>query len=146
MNPVTAEAGVDAVRGRADRRGRGPSGPLTEGEQERTSTASLPSAPSGDENSPDGRLSAHPVGPDDARADARRRLRRAEGQVGAVVRLLDEGADCRAVLTQLSAATRALQQAGFRLLASNMTECLTCPDDVRDGPNLDELERLFLKL
>ena len=48
------------------------------------------------------------------RADVRRRLRHAEGQVGAVVRLLDEGADCRAILTQLSAATRALQQAGFR--------------------------------
>lgn len=82
----------------------------------------------------------------EVRADVRRRLRRAEGQVGAVVRLLDEGADCRAVLTQLSAATRALQQAGFRLLASNVTDCVTCPDDQRRGPDLDELERLFLKL
>lgn len=83
---------------------------------------------------------------DDVQVDVRRRLRRAEGQVGAVIRLLDEGADCRVVLTQLSAATRALQQAGFRLLASNVTECATCPDDPRTGPDLDELERLFLKL
>lgn len=83
---------------------------------------------------------------EDVRADVHRRLRRAEGQVRAVVRLLDEDADCRAVLTQLSAATRALQQAGFRLLASNVTACVTCPDDQRDGPDLDELERLFLKL
>ena len=83
---------------------------------------------------------------DEVRVDVRRRLRRAEGQVGAVVRLLDEGADCRAVLTQLSAATRALQQAGFRLLASNVTECVTCPDDRGAAPDLDELERLFLKL
>jgi len=80
------------------------------------------------------------------RGDVRRRLRRAEGQVGAVVRLLDEGADCRTILTQLSAATRALQQAGFRLLASNVTDCVTCPDDDRQGPDLDELERLFMKL
>ena len=48
--------------------------------------------------------------------------------------------------TQLSAATRALQQAGFRLLASNVTDCVTCPDDDRQGPDLDELERLFMKL
>ncbi len=83
---------------------------------------------------------------EEVRRDVRRRLRRAEGQVGAVVRLLDEGADCRAILTQLSAATRALQQAGFRLLASNVTECVTCPDDQRPGLDLEELERLFLKL
>ena len=45
--------------GRADRRGRGPSGLLAEGEQERTSTALLPfSAPTGDENSRGGRPSA----------------------------------------------------------------------------------------
>ncbi len=86
------------------------------------------------------------VAGDDVRANVRRRLRRAEGQVGSVVRLLDEGADCRAVLTQLSAATRALQQAGFRLLASNVTDCVTCPDGTRTGPDLEELERLFLKL
>ncbi len=87
-----------------------------------------------------------PIDEGEVRRDVRRRLRRAEGQVGAVVRLLDEGADCRAILTQLSAATRALQQAGFRLLASNVTECVSCPDDQRSGLDLEQLERLFLKL
>ena len=55
--------------------------------------------------------------------DLKKRLRRAQGQVQGVVQMLDDGRDCRDVLTQLSAATKALEQAGFLLVAAGLTWC-----------------------
>lgn len=85
--------------------------------------------------------------PDDVRDDLRKRLRRAEGQVRAVERMLDEGAECRDIITQLSAATRALETTGFRLLASGLAYCLEHPKEADEqGYPLAEVERLFMKL
>jgi len=50
--------------------------------------------------------------------DVRKRLRRIAGQVQGVERMLAEGRECRDVVAQLSAATKALEQAGFKLVAS----------------------------
>jgi DNA-binding FrmR family transcriptional regulator len=80
-------------------------------------------------------------------ADVRKRLRRAAGQVQAVERMLAEGAECRDVVTQLSAATRALEQAGFKLVAAGLTYCLEHPDQAEaDGYPLETVERMFMKL
>ena len=81
-------------------------------------------------------------------AEARRvvnRLRRAQGQLTAVVAMLEEGRDCRDIVTQLSAASSAIDRAGFAIIASAMKECLR--DDV-DGDSLEvaDLEKLFLSL
>lgn len=85
--------------------------------------------------------------PEEVRDDLRKRLRRAEGQVRAVVRMLDEGAECRDIVTQLSAATRALESTGFRLLASGLQYCLEDPERAEaEGYPLAEVERLFMKL
>ena len=81
--------------------------------------------------------------PEETTADVVKRLRRVEGQVRGVARMLEEGADCRDVLTQLAAATKALQKAGFRLLTSGLSTCL---QDPAGGPEADEIERLFTKL
>lgn len=73
------------------------------------------------------------------------RLRRAQGQLGGVIRLLEEGRDCKDVITQLAAVNRALDRAGFAIIASGMRECLSTPD----GTNTDEqaaMEKLFLSL
>ena len=79
--------------------------------------------------------------------DLTRRLARIEGQVRAVSRMLEEGRDCRDVITQISAASTALEQVGFRLLSSGMQRCLQDPKrGAREGFTLDEVERLFLKL
>ena len=59
--------------------------------------------------------------PDEIVDDVRKRLRRAAGQVQAVERMLAEGEECRDVVTQLSAATKALEQAGFKLIAAGLT-------------------------
>lgn len=76
-------------------------------------------------------------------ASAVRRLRRVEGQVSGVIRMLEEGRDCRDVVTQVAAASRALDKAGFAIIASGLRGCLAKPDGDR---SLDELERLFLSL
>lgn len=76
-----------------------------------------------------------------------KRLRRAQGQIGGVVRMIEEGRDCRDVLTQLAAASRALDRAGFKIVATGLRECAMSPNGAVDGvPSEDELERLFLSL
>lgn len=85
--------------------------------------------------------------PDEASAEVLTRLRRAEGQVRGVQRLLEEGADCKAVITQLSAAQAALHQAGLRLMAAGMRSCLADPDAAQgEGLTVDQMEELFLAL
>ncbi len=85
--------------------------------------------------------------PDEIVEDLRKRLRRAGGQVQAVERMLAEGRECRDVVTQLSAAINALEQAGFRLIASGLTYCIEHPDEAAaSGYPLDEVQRMFTKL
>ncbi|MCB7137298.1 metal-sensitive transcriptional regulator [Cellulosimicrobium marinum] len=76
------------------------------------------------------------------------RLKRAQGQLAAVVRMIDEGRDCEDVVTQLSAVSRALDRAGFAIIASGMRQCLTEPAEDGEEPTLDvaKLEKLFLSL
>ena len=84
--------------------------------------------------------------PEEVVDDVRKRLRRAAGQVQAVERMLAEGQECRDVVAQLSAATRALEQAGFKLIASGLTYCLEHPEAAAaDGYPLETIERMFMK-
>jgi DNA-binding FrmR family transcriptional regulator len=85
--------------------------------------------------------------PDEVLDDARLRLRRIEGQIRGLQRMLDEGAECREVVTQLSAAKAALERVGFRLVASGLRYCAAEPDQAEaDGVDMDEMERLFMRL
>ena len=77
--------------------------------------------------------------PADINDDVVKRLRRLEGQIRGLQRMVDEGAECKDIVTQLAAARGALDRVGFRLMAS----ALSCPDGIE---HRDELERLFLKL
>ena len=76
-----------------------------------------------------------------------KRLRRAQGQIGGVIRMIEEGRDCADVVTQLAAVSRALDRAGFRLIATGLQQCVNTRE-AGDEPTLDEgqLERLFLSL
>ncbi len=73
------------------------------------------------------------------------RLRRAQGQIGGVIRLIEEGRDCADIVTQLAAVSRALDRAGFAIIATGLKQCL-----VESGgtENLDsaQMEKLFLSL
>ncbi len=85
--------------------------------------------------------------PEDVVADVRRRLHRVAGQVEAIERMLVEGRECRDVVTQISAATKALEQVGFRIVTAGLTFCVQHPDDAAaEGYPLEEVQRMFMKL
>ena len=63
------------------------------------------------------------------------------------VEVLDEGADCKDVITQLVAAQAALHRAGLRLMSAGMRYCLDDPEAAADaGMTVDDMEDLFLTL
>lgn len=79
--------------------------------------------------------------------DLVKRLRRVEGQTRGIQQMLVDGRDCRDVVTQISAASKALDQAGFKLVASGLTYCLNHPEQAaRDGYDVDDVQKMFMKL
>ena len=75
------------------------------------------------------------------------RLRRAEGQLRGVVGMLEQGRDCAEVATQLAAVSRALDRAGFKLIASGLQQCLAAAEgDPEASIDQEKLERVFLSL
>jgi DNA-binding FrmR family transcriptional regulator len=85
--------------------------------------------------------------PDEVTKDALNRLSRAEGQLRGVQRMLEEGADCKDVVTQISAVQSALHRAGLRLMASGMRHCIANPGLAEsEGMTVDDMEALFLTL
>lgn len=85
--------------------------------------------------------------PDEVVEDLLKRLRRVEGQVRGVQQMLADGRECRDVITQLTAASKALEQAGFKLVASGLTYCLADPERAaEEGYGIDEVQKMFMKL
>ena len=85
--------------------------------------------------------------PDESIEDMTKRLRRVEGQVRGIQAMLAEGRDCRDVVTQLSAATRALEKTGFQLVAAGLTWCVEHPDEaIEEGFELADVQKMFLNL
>ena len=80
--------------------------------------------------------------------DVVRRLRRAQGQLGGVIQMIEDGRDCQDVVTQLAAASRALDRAGFKIVATGLEQCLREEDAGSDQAVQDreQIERLFLTL
>ncbi|MEU3269593.1 metal-sensitive transcriptional regulator [Saccharomonospora sp. NPDC006951] len=85
---------------------------------------------------------------EDVVSEVVRRLRRAQGQVGGVIAMIEDGRDCREIVTQLAAVSRALDRAGFKIIASGLTECGRNADSDSEQARADrlELEKLFLSL
>lgn len=73
------------------------------------------------------------------------RLKRARGQLDGVIRMLEEGRDCEEVVTQVAAVSKAIDRAGFAVIATGMRTCLAQDSD---GSAVDSarLERMFLSL
>ena len=79
--------------------------------------------------------------------DLKNRLRRIEGQVRALQQMLADGRDCREIVTQLSAANKALEQSGFVLVAAGLTWCLEDPErSAAEGYELADVQKMFTKL
>lgn len=83
-----------------------------------------------------------------ASGDVVRRLRRAEGQLRGVVAMIESGRDCADVVTQLAAVSRALDRAGFKIIASGLEQCVAAgpTDGSAQAADRQQLERLFLSL
>lgn len=73
------------------------------------------------------------------------RLRRAHGQLGAVIKAVDGEASCKEVVQQLSAVSKALDRAGFLVVATALKECMT-DQSVEGEEQAAEIEKLFLSL
>lgn len=85
--------------------------------------------------------------PSDVVEGVRKRLHRVGGQVQGIERMLEEGRECRDIVTQISAATKALEQAGFALVAAGLTYCIEHPEQAEaDGYPLDAVQKMFMKL
>jgi DNA-binding FrmR family transcriptional regulator len=82
----------------------------------------------------------------DDKEAVRLRLRRIEGQVRGLQRMVDEDAYCIDVLTQISSATRALQGVALLLLDDHLRHCvagaLATGDDSLVGEAMAAVERL----
>ncbi len=76
------------------------------------------------------------------------RLRRAQGQLAGVISMIEQGRDCKEVVTQLAAVSKALDRAGFKIVATGMRECVTggAAADGATPMTETELEKLFLAL
>lgn len=66
------------------------------------------------------------------------RLRRAQGQLAGVIAMVEDGRECRDIVIQIAAVSKALDRAGFKMVATGLRECAA------DGEA--ELEKLFLAL
>lgn len=73
------------------------------------------------------------------------RLKRAQGQLNGVIKMLEDGRECEDVVMQLAAVSRALDRAGFAIVATGLKQCMT-----QEGADTEldtkKMERLFLSL
>ena len=87
------------------------------------------------------------IGDEDAIAAVLNRLRRAQGQLAGVISMIEQGRDCKDVVTQLAAVSRALDRAGFKIVATGLRECVSGEAVSGTTPMTEaELEKLFLAL
>jgi DNA-binding FrmR family transcriptional regulator len=73
------------------------------------------------------------------------RVKRAHGQLGAVVRMLEEGRNCEEIVTQMSAVSKAVNTAAFTLISASLKECLVDKKSNSEAVTT-QLQKLFLTL
>ena len=73
------------------------------------------------------------------------RLRRAQGQIGGILKMIEDGRDCQDVVTQLAAVSKAVDRAGFAVIAAGLKQCLLESGGV-DTLDTKTMEKLFLSL
>ncbi len=72
------------------------------------------------------------------------RLNRARGQLGGIVKMIEDGRDCQDIVTQLSAVSKAVDRAGFAVIALGLRQCIVDPSSQQ--VDVDAMEKLFLSL
>lgn len=74
-----------------------------------------------------------------------KRLRRAQGQLGGIIQMIEDGRECREVITQVAAVSKAVDRAGFAIIATSLRHCLASGEE-HDELEVADLEKLFLSL
>ena len=74
-----------------------------------------------------------------------KRIKRAQGQLGAVARILEEGRNCDEIVIQMSAVSKAVNTAAFTLISASLKECLIEGKTNQDAVT-ERLQKLFLTL
>jgi len=72
------------------------------------------------------------------------RLKRANGHLASVIRMLEEGAECDAALLQLAAVNKAISRGGYALVSTGLQRCLA--EGGPDSVDAKKMEKLFLAL
>lgn len=81
------------------------------------------------------------------RQDVVNRLRRVQGQVNGIITMIEDGRECTDIVTQLAAASRALDRAGLRVISDGLQQCATAVASGDEPPMPPEqLEKLFMSL
>jgi len=73
------------------------------------------------------------------------RAKRAHGHFGKVIAMMEEGAECEDVLTQLAAVNKAISRTGYAVVATGLNQCFTSGDGP-DSVDVKKMEKLFLGL
>ena len=73
------------------------------------------------------------------------RIKRAQGQLGGIVRMLEEGRNCEEIVTQMSAVSKAVHSAAFTLIAASLEECIVEGRSNQKAVS-EKLQKLFLSL
>jgi len=80
-------------------------------------------------------------------ADVMPRLRRIEGQVAGIARMVESDRECRDVVQQIAAASKALDRVAYKMLAAHLRSCLLDEESAAaSGYTPQELEKLFMTL
>ena len=75
------------------------------------------------------------------------RLKRVQGQVAGIISMIEDGRDCGEVVTQLAAVSRALDRAGFKVVANGLQQCASAEGRGEKPPmSAEQLEKLFIAL
>lgn len=81
----------------------------------------------------------------DPKTEIVNRLKRARGQLDGVLAMIEDDRPCADVVTQLAAVSKALDRAGFKIISTELRECLASGKELT-GDDQAKLERLFLSL
>lgn len=73
-----------------------------------------------------------------------RRLKRAQGQIGGIIAMIEDERECQDVVMQIAAVSKAIDRAGFATVAQGLRQCMADPD--AEGMDVATMEKLFLSL
>lgn len=75
-----------------------------------------------------------------------KRLQRAQGQIGGIIRMIQDGRECKDIVTQIAAVSKAIDRAGFAVISNGLQQCIKDADQGAGKVDTGDLEKLFLSL